>query len=642
MRTTRFAMFIYAGAAAGVGLMASPPAALSQIYVKNYHNDINRTGWNPGETSLTVSSIGNGGFHLQHSVALDEQVDGQPLYVQGQSIGGTTHNVAYVATENNTVYAIDADSGAVILSRNLGTPVPASTLPGGCNNNSAVVGINSTPVISSVHNTIWVIAYTYENSQPVFRLHALNLGTLADNVSPKVVTASGKLADGSTYTFNPYASRQRAALTYVNDSIYAPFASFCDVRADISRGWLLGWNAYSLAPFAANNLTNKSVGTPNNFYLSSIWMSGYGIATLQGGSPFVFVTGNADYSGTTYNSKTNLAESVVKISPDLSQVEDYFTPANEPSLDNNDTDFGSGGAMVVPTQPGPNPRMVVAAGKDGNMFLIDRTRFGGYNPGGSNRVLGTYRVGGCWCGPSYFVGADGVGRVVSSGGNNAIVWRFNNSGATAHLVKESTTPTLTNGQDGGFFTSISSNGTQAGTAVIWGAGRPVNSNPANVLLYAFDASNGTQLYSGVAGTWPYTNGTANIVPTIANGHAYVASYKELAIFGTGAPAAPAPAEIAARRSADRIAANSAVKLAPGEHEIYGIVRKISASGFTAHKRDDASVTVDMRAALLASEVAVPTLGHGVLVRGRYDINGVLIAGTVLHAKRQRALWPADR
>ncbi|MBV8397709.1 MAG: hypothetical protein JOZ17_03080 [Acetobacteraceae bacterium] len=422
--------FAITAAVATLGGAAFCMPACAQPAVTTYHNDASRTGWNPAETALTVASVG--GLHLQHSVVLDEQVDAQPLYVTHQTISGQgAHEVVYVATEANTVYAVDAATGAILLSRSLGGAVPASTTPGRCNNNAPVLGIQSTPAIDVSSGTMWVISYTFESNHPVYRLHALDLSSLADKMPSRVVTASATLADGSAHVFDAFASRQRSALLFENGNIYAGFASFCDIRADLSRGWVLGWNAATLAPLPANELTNKVVGAPHNFYLSSVWMSGDGLAASGPGGAIFFTTGNADPSGTTFNNTTNLAESYVKLSSDLSTVLGHFTPSDESALDKTDEDFGSGGSTLLPTAVAHGAALAVAAGKDGNMFLMNTASLGGYHPGGANNVIATSNIGPCWCGPSYFTGADGRGRVVSSGASDVMVWKLNDYGLLA-------------------------------------------------------------------------------------------------------------------------------------------------------------------------------------------------------------------
>lgn len=229
-------------------------------------------------------------------MTLDAQVDTQPLLLTNQVINGTTHDVLYVATENDTVYALDAASGAVLLTRTLGTPVPMSALPGECSNNSNIIGIDGTPVIDTVAGILHVIAYTYENSQQVYRLHALKVDTLADAVTPAVISAPATLANGQTYEFIPAANRQRPGMLLANGNVYAGFGSFCDINANLSRGWVLGWQTGTLAPLAANKLNNTRAKSPNSFFLSSVWMSGNGLAASAAGDLY-FVTGNSDSQG---------------------------------------------------------------------------------------------------------------------------------------------------------------------------------------------------------------------------------------------------------------------------------------------------------------------------------------------------------
>jgi hypothetical protein len=520
----------------GLAVFANERAAAA-VNVITYHNDTMRTGWNSEETTLTPNAVGGSRFGLLQKVPLDEQVDAQPLLVTGLSIGGATHDVVYVATEGDSVYAIDASSGAILLHTTLGTPVSAKYLPQKCSFDGNLVGIVSTPVIDLTSQSLFVMAYVYKGSTEVFVLHALSLTTLADRIPPVVVSASNTLSDGSTvYNFNPTSSHQRVALLETGGNIYAGFGSFCDLSANTSRGWLLGWKAAALQPLGQAALTNKVLpgNSPNDFFLTSIWMSGYGPASGGAAGNLFFVTGNADPSGTTYDKRggVNLSESVVEMNPTLSKVVSYFSPtdagADVATLDQHDRDFGAGGVMLLPNQPGSIPEMAVAAGKVGIMYLMNSTSLGGEN---SDNVLGEYKIGGCWCGPSYFTGADGIGRVVSSGGTHIMLWKVQTSPTTALIADPAfTPPSIVSGQRAGFFTSISSNGTTAGSAIIWAVGRPLSSTH-ELTLYAVDAATGAELYSDTAGTWPHASANANLVPTVANGKVYVGSYQALSIFG---------------------------------------------------------------------------------------------------------------
>jgi len=526
-----------------------------------YHYDKNRTGWNPHETKLTTANVkvntantancaqpGHNCFGLLSTTSLDEQVDAEPLIVTNQKISGKpgTYSVAYVATEKDSIYAIDTSNGKILNQKTFGTAVPLADIPPGpysgggpCNNNSDFVGINSTPLIDQATQTLYTITYNLENNTQVYYIHALDLSTLQDKpFSPQKVAATVTLTDGKAYSFNAAVQRQRPGLLAANGNIYAGFGSFCDYKENVSRGWLLGWQASNLKPLTSSQLNNRDASssgfcTPTAIpcFLSSIWMSGYGLAADSSGNIF-FVTGNS--APNTYAPNNNIQESVVRVPPSLGSVAGLYTPYKPQDLDSNDNDFGSGGVLAIPDQGAPIPHLAVAAGKDGNMYLLNRDNLGGLSTSSSPKtnVGPAYQIGGCWCGQSYFVGSDAVGRVVSSGGSDIIVWKLETSPTTA-LTQQTKTTLAGSSHDPGFFTSISSNGVQAGSAIIWAVDRPGSSNFST--LYAVDAQSGATLFGPAnAGTWPNPNSNPNIVPAVANGKVLVASYKQLAIFGLGA------------------------------------------------------------------------------------------------------------
>jgi hypothetical protein len=603
--------------------------------VTTYHYDTSRTGWNPSETTLTPGPSGNvkpGSFGVLQSVRLPDAtndfVDAQPLVVTGLTLNGTTQDVVYVATEANNIYAISASGpklGKILVQRNLGTPVGR---PLNCGNNGPVVGINSTPVIHldptdlTSGGTMYVMSYELVNT-PTYKLHALNLKTLEDKIAPAMVTASHTLTNNTTYSFNATVSRQRAALLEANGNIYAAFASYCDLSASKSRGWLLGWDENTLAPLAANQLNNRLSTSRHSFFLTSIWMSGYGLAAGPSGVLY-FVTGNSDYSGTTYSPPNNIQESVVKLSADLTTLLDYFTPTGSDGvgpLDVRDEDFGSGGAMVVPDVSGQAAFTLVAAGKAGHLYLINRSNMR-HNTG---RVLASVSIGGCWCGPSYFVGSDGVRRIVSSGGRHIGLWKAPASSATLQPERSFN---ISSGQDPGFFTTVSSNNQAPGTAIIWAVNRPANSNPARVTLYAFDptAATGNPVYTSDAGSWPIANGNANIVPVVSNGKVFVASFAALNIFGPGGTAAPL------------VVPPPPPPRAPLPSQIFGKIIRIDTPQITIQPATGALVTVDTTDAV-AADLSVPlVVGRAVHVFGPRDVTGVWHAQTIERAKDDPALW----
>ena len=626
-----------------------------------YHYNAQRTGWNDAEHILTPANVGSSAFGLLQTVALDDQVDAQPLLVTQQMISGVgKRDVVYVATESNTIYAIDAVTGAVLLSPNLGKPVPMSVLPGQCGNNANNVGITSTPVIDTKAGLMYVITYTYENNAPVYRIHALDLTDLTDKIPSKTIGASNTRSDGTTYTFKAQYARQRSALLEANGNIYAGFASFCDIAANNSRGWVLGWQTGSLAPLAADELTDRqtdaqtpappangcTTGSCNDFFLSSVWMSGYGIAADSAGYVY-FVTGNSDTVRA-----DNIQDSAVKMTADLASVKDFFTPADFGTLDQGDADFGSGGLLVLPDQPGPVPHLAVAAGKAGLLYILNRDSMGGFVPGGPDKPQ-SVNVTWCHCGPSYFVGSDGVGRVVISGGTGTQVtsWKVDTSLPVA-LVSEGTSAALfTSGQengtagiqDSGFFTSVSSNGTQANTAVIWAVSRPDAASNTHVSLYAFNgtASGGNlpTLFHHDAGTWPNTGGNANIVPLEANGKVYVATYQQLAIFGLQTPTKKRA------RVAQMVRALEAPTAPPppafSGSRFYGTIASIDGSRIIVTLRTGDALPVDLTAAAKNFNTVIPVVGELVMVTGSLSADGTLNAETMLRAKG-KASWTPDR
>lgn len=532
--------------------------ARSQTSVITYHNDRQRTGWNSTETTLTPATVA-ARFGYITTVTLDDQVDTQPLVVANQMIEGKgVHTVVYVTTEGNTVYAIDATSGAILKYRNLGSPV---SMPLNCFNNGPNVGINGTATIDPIAGALYVLVYTHDGITPRYEVHALNLTNLTDRTGSPVAVAATRTVGANTYTFHAGLQRQRPALLDAQGRIFAGFGSFCDLSAPLntsvtppvtspsktgpfSRGWLLSWDKTTLALDSPHEVTNQQPKSTTNIcvwtgnepcFLSSIWMSGFGLAVDNSGDMY-FTTGNT--ASGTYNSVTNIAESAVRMAGGLAGVVDFFTPSDHDTMDTEDNDFGSGGLMVLPDQPAPYPflHLAVGAGKDGRMWVLNRDSMGKLS---TPDIPQNVNIGNCWCGPSYFDSATGP-LVVSSGGSQVMTWAPTVSLGEPSLSLVGSSPSLeVNVQDGGFFTSVSSNGTTPNTAIIWAVGRAACDTPPcltyHVTLYAFNATASagvlSQIWSGVAGSWPNTGGNANIVPTLANGRVYVASDKQLQIFG---------------------------------------------------------------------------------------------------------------
>jgi hypothetical protein len=516
-------------------LLTGCPAPLITSIV-TYHYDNYRSGWNSNEGALTSAKVSSSSFGQLHNIALDDQVDTQPLLAVVKTTAGGNqgvHNVLYVATENNTIYMIDSVKGTILHHKHFGTPVSS---PLGCNNNGPNVGINGTPVIDLKSLTLYVITYTLENGNPVYRLHALDMGNLNDKMPSVVVSASHTLSDGHTVlTFSAQNQRQRPGLLLANGNIYAGFGSFCDWGGSNSRGWVLGWKAATLAPLAANQMNDTQTSEPDGMFLSSVWMSGSGLAADDAGNIY-FVTGNSDKAGTTYDGITNIQESVVKASPNLTSVLSLFTPSDQASLDAGDTDYGSGGVVLLPTAPATPANAAAAAGKNGQLYMLDLSSLGGKSATG---IGGTpVSIGDCWCAQSTF--SDGSEHLVSSGASTVTLWNIKPSPVS--ITQVATSASIGGAQDGGFFTTVSSNGTDAGSdPIIWAISRPNSAgsaiSPAPITLWAFKGKPSgttlTTLFNQTAGGWytPGNNANANLVPVVANGEVFVASYKQVRIFG---------------------------------------------------------------------------------------------------------------
>lgn len=628
----------------------------SSFDVTTYHYDTWRTGWNRQETALSPTTIRKGSFGELRSVPLDEQVDAQPLVVANLEFDGRPRDVVYVATENNTVYAIDASLGSILRTRSLGMPVPADMLgiprPGvrtGCGNNGPVVGINSTPVIDRDNGLLYVVYFTVENGEPTYRLRALDLSSLADRIaSPfgRLISASSILSDGSKLDFIPRVSRQRSALLLANGNVYAAFGSFCDHDQGSTRGWLLGWKADTLVPLSANEVTDRRAHTPQNYFLSSIWMSGYGVAADESGNVY-FITGNSDKTAPpVIDQNVNLQESVVKVKGDLSAVLDYFTPSDGAfgmhELDKGDMDFGASGALVIPgDQSGAVRHLAIASGKSGKMYLLDRDDLGKFDPSGINHVLDAVDIGRCWCGQSYFVGPDGIGRVVSSGGDTLTAWQVRTSSSVKLIRDWDAQEKLANLVfQKGFFTSISSNGEAPDTALIWAVQRPAKAAPApkELTLWAFDAKDGTKLATLPAGGWPNTGGAANTIPVVANGKVYVASNKELKVFGLSAP----PVEKATVTGREMGHAPIGAELTPGSNvTIHGdVIGPVEGDGATLwFNTCPHAIKVDVAKAREGQKAPELVPGRSLVVYGSVSANGVITAERIDYGGDLPGQWP---
>ena len=621
--------------------------------VLTYHNDNNRSGWFSAETQLTPANVTPATFGLQKVILMDGRIDAEPLFVSGQTIQGQgVHDVVYVATETNSVYAYDAVSGAVLWHTQFGIPVPYS-YKNYDDNVYPVMGILGTPVIDRSAGIMYFVNDSLSGGEN-FRLHAISLSTGRDVVNPVIIHFSQTLSDGSQWVFTPRYQLQRPGLLLANGSIYVAFGSNGDIVPNQSRGTILRYDATTLLPMTGQ-ITDKLTPPQSSYYLSSIWQSGFGPAADAGGDIF-FSTGNSDPSTPSYSQAFNRPDSMVRISADLLTLKDSFTTYDYFQLDEVDADVGSGGMMILPDQPGPIPHLAIAGGKDGRAFLINRDNMGGYTDGGPNNVVQTVYMGGCWCGPAYYIGSDGATHILTGGGNGVTSWKLQTS-PSVQLVQESSTGSgVVDGlpDNGGLVPVVSSNGTTAGTAVVWFIQKPSLSSDMNpgtpVTLHAYAASNlSQQLFSILGGTWTHaSNSNANVVPTVAKGRVYVASNMQLRIYGlTGQgdgivrdPIVPSQPETISCPAG--IAPAAAVAGAAPVHQLYGTVCKASGTELKLALRSGHAVSIDTSTVVNQHRAVLLTPGRPLHVSVTIDKAGVAHAQRIGPSHTLSPQTPADR
>src|ERR1700726_4491365 len=515
--------------------------------VLTQHNDNSRTGQNTNETILTTSNVKVGQFGKLFSLPVDGQVYAQPLYVPGVSVNGATHNVLIVATEADSVYAFDADSNAAPLwkaslvdaAHGAGsgeTPLNSLTTIG-CSDLQPTIGITATPVIDSSSNTIYVEAKSTNGSSFFHRLHALALGTGAEkSPGPALITATvNGTGDGSNagkLTFDSLHQQARPGLLLVNGAIYVAFASHCDIGP--YHGWIFAYDEATL--------TQKShfVTTPNGG-LGGFWMSGSGIAADASGNIYI-ASGNGDFD-TTHVPASELGDTLLKLGTTNANLTllDYFTPFDQQHLSDNDVDLGSGGVLLLPDQPGAHPHIMVAAGKEGTIYVVDRDQMTTNNS--------HYCSSGCSNDPE-IVEESGSGAIASVFGmpaywNNTLYYMGQNSNLTSIPIangKPDFTHVTVSPLGFGFpgtTPSISSNGTAAGTAILWAIdssqyGSP-GPGPGPAVLHALDAANtSTELWNSTQAANNRDragNAVKFSVPTIVNGKVYVGTSTEVDVYG---------------------------------------------------------------------------------------------------------------
>ena len=512
-----------------------------------YRNDNFRTGQNLAESILTPSTVNPSKFGLLFVDAIDAAAYAQPLYVPNVAIPNLgTHNVVYVATENDSVYAFDADQPGPPLWQTsfinpaLGiTPVPSTDL-GTCGDLVPIIGITATPVIDPTNGTLYVVSKVkLSPGNYKQQLHALDITTgLEQPNSPVTITARVPGTEGGrskgTITFNPLLQHDRPALTLANGVVYLSFASHCDIG--VYHGWILGYDEKTLAQEVVYNTTpNGSDG--------GIWMSGCGLGVDTNGD-LIAISGNGSFD--TNPPTVDYGDSFLRLTPGggTMSVTSFFTPLNELLLDDEDLDMGAGGNLLLPTQPGPNPDLMIGAGKVGTLYLVNRDSMGGFNASQDQMVQELpSAVGGMFSTPAYW-----QGTVPNVGLQNMVYTIGVNDQPKMFVLSNGllqTPPASTAVNTFGFPGAspvISANGATGG--ILWAIDSSAWNAAGPAVLHAFDATNLlTELYHSnqfsADNPGPAVKFT---VPTVANGSVYVGTQTQLAVFGLfpGGRGAPTP------------------------------------------------------------------------------------------------------
>jgi immunoglobulin I-set domain protein len=510
-------------------LTVNPGTGNSTVDVITYHYDNGRDGQNLNETALTPANVNSTQFGKKGEFSVDGHVDAQPLYLSQVTIGGQKKNVLYVATEHGSVYAFDADSingtTATFLwkTSTLGSGETASDNRG-CGQVSPEIGITATPVIDRSRNAIYVVAMSKNSGGTYFqRIHALDLTTGQELFGgPMNITATypgtGDNSSGGNVVFDPKQYKERPGLLQINGTIYTTWSSHCDARPYTS--WVMAFSADTLAQTSVLNLTpNGNDG--------GIWMAGTAPAADSSGNLF-FIIGNGTFD-TTLNASGfpvngDCGNCFVKLSTSAGlKLADYFTPFNTVAESNADTDFGSGGGILMldVTDSGGNTRhLAVGAGKDSLIYIVDRDAMGKFNATTDQiyQEISGQLGGGVYSMPAFFnntVYYGAVGDALKAFPVTAArLAAAPSSQSTHHFGYPGTTP------------SISANGATNG--IVWAI------ENSGAVLYAFDATDLTkELYDSnqAANSRDHFSGNKFITPMVVNGKVYVGTATSVAVFG---------------------------------------------------------------------------------------------------------------
>jgi immunoglobulin I-set domain protein len=496
--------------------------------VLTYHNDIARTGQNLTESILTTSNVTSATFGKIGFYPVDGRVDAQPMYASNVTVPGKgTHNVLIAPTEHDSVYAFDADSGSILWQTSMLAGGETPSDPRNCGQVSPEIGVTATPVIDRTrgpNGAVYVVAMSKNGSTYHQRLHALDLALGTELFGgPVEVQASypgtGDNTNGTEVIFDPAQYKERVGLLLMNGMVYTGWASHCDIRP--YTGWIIAYDASTLLQTSVLNVVpNGSEG--------ALWASGAGLAADNSGNIY-FLDANGDFDTSMnaggFPSNGNFGNAFIKLSTSGGlAVADYFEMFNQQQENSTDTDLGSGGALVLPDLTdgaGQTVHLAVGAGKDTNIYVVNRDAMGKFNPNGNNiyQELAGALPGGVFSMPGFF--------------NSTVYYGAVSNPITAFTItnaKLSTAPAFQTSNTfayPGATPSISANGTS--NAIVWAV---ENTNPA--VMHAYSATNLNELYNSnqaPGGRDQFGAGNKFITPTIVNGKVFVGTPNGVAVFG---------------------------------------------------------------------------------------------------------------
>ncbi len=501
------------------------------VDVLTYHNDNARDGANLHETTLTPANVNANTFGKLGSVSVDGDVYAQPLIKTNVMVPGKgRQNLVFVATENDSLYAFNADTLAPVWHDNFTNPAAGITpMPTTTSDIYPTIGITSTPVIDPKTNTLYLVDTVEETTAAgpsiIQQLRAIDIRTGAEKFGGPVTlnatyTGVGTGNTNGVLTYIAAIENQRSALLLNKGTISIASSSFSSEGP--YHGWLLDYSARTLKQ------TGVFVDTPNGV-MGGTWMSGGGPAADAQGNIY-YSTGNG-----TFNSQTaDFADSVVKLAPGGKTLTDFFAPADQATLQAEDKDFGSGGVVLLPNQPGPNKQELVAAGKEGTIYLLNRNNLG-KNSNTANNVVEqlpsaipySFDTPAFFNNTLYYVGGPSHGP--SMNGDAPVLQAFSLSNGL--INPKPVNGTVDYGWPGAT-PSVSANGNTNG--IVWTLdGSDFSTAPPT--LRAYNAANVSQeLYASTqAGTRDLAAGSYNkfTPPTVANGKVYVAAKGALTLYG---------------------------------------------------------------------------------------------------------------